>query len=135
MSAASKDVDRHMIPRWRDARTTGALEELDPASAVIARNLGGDDFFDEKIETWHYQHGLGFAGDLVGAALVLGRFEEADEAAKFILSKKHQASSSMQAIAARVLEFEKLPTFEDKKSPSEQRPLLISSIQESRKKL
>ena len=125
-----------MIPRWRDARTTGALGELDPATQMGTRSLeGGGDFFDEKIEIWNHEHGLGFANDLVASALVLGRFEEADEAAKFILSKKDQASSATYAIAARVLDFEKLPVLADKKSPSEQRPLLISTIQESRNKL
>ena len=135
MSAASKDVDRHMIPRWRDARTTGALGELDSATEADARILGGDDLFEEKVDTWNQQHGLGFAGDLVGSALVLGRFEEADEAAKFILSKKDEASTAMYAIAARLLEFEKPPPLDNKLRPSEQRPLLISSIQQSRNKL
>lgn len=124
-----------MIPRWRDARTTGALGELDSATQGEARNLGGEDFFEEKIDLWNQQHGLGFAADLVGSALVLGRFEEADEAAKFIVAKKDKASAAMFAIASRVLDFEKAVPFENKLSPSQQRPLLISTIQESRTKL
>lgn len=135
MSAGLKIEERHMIPRWRDARTTGALGELDPATQGKAKNLGGNDFFDEKIIVWNQQHGLGFAADLVGSALVLGRFEEADEAAKFIVAKKDKGSAAMFAVAARVLDFEKAVPFADKLPPSQQRPLLISTIQESRTKL
>jgi hypothetical protein len=135
MSAELKSQERHMIPRWRDARTTGALGELDSANQGEPKDLGGEDFFDEKVDLWNQQHGLGFAADLVGSALVLGKFEEVDEAAKFVLAKKDTATTAMFSIGERVLDFEKAVPFEDKLSPSQQRPLLISTIQESRTKL
>lgn len=46
---------------------------------------------------------MAFAADLVGAALTLGRFEEADEAAKYVLSRKEEATLPLRLLAERVL--------------------------------
>jgi Tfp pilus assembly protein PilF len=134
VSAALKSQERHVIPRWRDAHTTGALGELDPADAK-PKSLGGDDFFEEKLTSWNHEHGFGFAADLVGSALVLGRFEEADEAARFIIEKKSEVGAAAQLIAARVLGVGEARILEEKPTLRPHRPLLIATIKSSRNRL
>jgi len=76
MSAAERDTQRQVIPRWRDLVSTIAHRELEPV-----RQLDSVSFLpsDEDREGLHQRerefedHGsLSFAADLVSASLVLG---------------------------------------------------------------
>ena len=135
MSAALKPQERHVIPRWRDARTTGQLGELDPSSEKATRIIEGEEFFREKIEAWNRERTLGIASDLLGAALVLRKFEEADDAARYVIASGEKASAPMRAIAERILQIEESIPSDEKPPPSEQRPLLFRAIRGAREML
>jgi tetratricopeptide (TPR) repeat protein len=104
MGAAVSSKERHVIPRWRDSGITAALGELDSAETNVRILDGAAESWNEKLTAWKANRQLAFAADLVGAAVTLGRFEEADDAASYVLSKEADATPSLQLVARRVLE-------------------------------
>jgi tetratricopeptide (TPR) repeat protein len=103
VSAIEANKERHVIPRWRDSFIAGALGELDPASKKLRDIAHSGTSLQEKLEDWAVNRKLAFAADVIGAALTLGKFEEADEAAKYVLSRKEDATLPLRHLAKRVL--------------------------------
>lgn len=97
MSAGKPEGDRDVIPRWRDPKSHANRAELDPLRIEErAQNSVG---LDEREADWREHHTLGFALDLVGAAVVLGSTPAAREAAEEVLVS--QSSSDVARLAAR----------------------------------
>lgn len=94
--------DRKVIPRWRDSRTTTALAELN--SLGCARKLeGAEIFFRDKTYQWKQSQTIFHASDLISAAAVLGRNEDAQEAAKFLADHSSECRQATLRLAMRIL--------------------------------
>lgn len=95
--------ERNIIPRWRDFRTTISIGELNPSGTANESTLPAGDFLADKLQAWNENKTVSFATDLLGAAFVLGRQQEAEEAAKFILLPESGASSAARSLAKRIV--------------------------------
>jgi len=95
---------RLVIPRWRDYRTTVRLDELGYfKSRILKREQSDRDSLTERIHAWETNRTTSFASDLVGAAFVIGEYEKASEAARFLLSEGCNASNVAKEIARKIL--------------------------------
>ena len=101
MAAFHEDPERKVVPRWRSFDTTLALGELLPIVTGITKDTGEQDFLTSKLRRWGRQKGVRAASELVGAAIVLDRADEAIEAAKFL--RIHAATDSARLLAQRLL--------------------------------
>jgi tetratricopeptide (TPR) repeat protein len=96
--------DRHVIPRWRDFKTTLALGELKNSKArkaimsvdreAIARRVGE---FETNRDIWH-------AADLLSSAFVVGDLDAVDLAKKFILENPTRAPKALISLASGLSE-------------------------------
>ena len=103
MAGFNSDQDRKVIPRWRTFRKTLNSKELDP---VIRKNRSEQitcDFLGPKIAEWKENRDLGYAADVVGTAVTLGRGEEVVDAARFLLRRGLDLSPWLRQLAERVL--------------------------------
>lgn len=107
MTTILDDRTRNIIPRWRDYRTTLSLGELGPVGTPVGEDEEGNkeskDYLENKLIDWRAHRSASFAADLVSSALVLGRHEEASDAAKFLLSKNSGATTIVRELAHQVL--------------------------------
>lgn len=103
MDADIEEKNRKVIPRWRDFKTTLALGELHSAIAS-ERAITGNESLAEQLEDWHENRSLAFATDLVGSGFVLGKNDEIDEAANFILSSESHSTELQKRIARQATE-------------------------------
>lgn len=99
MNVDAEERNRNVIPRWRDFRTTLALGELNSSSGIEPRTIILEGSLDEQITDWQNNRSLAFATDLVGSGLVIGRSEEIEEAADFILSARSHATDLQRRVA------------------------------------
>lgn len=102
MTLPLEDRDRNVIPRWRDFRTTVLLREL---SGVEHRDFefpGTAQSLRSKRSAWLANQSPAFATDLLGAAMVLGKGAEAEDAAEFLRAAEG-ASVATREIAAALL--------------------------------
>jgi tetratricopeptide (TPR) repeat protein len=93
--------DRHVIPRWRDFRTTLALGELQDSKE--SEPIGSDDreAIARRLEEFRVDHDLWHAADLLSSAFVVGDLESIDLARKFILSNQDGAPEALISFASR----------------------------------
>lgn len=99
------DPDRRIIPRWRSSRTTAELGELARVEQSQLEVTVPDDDFRRLLEEWRVHQSPSFAADLVGSAFLLGRWEEARDAAELILSDENSSKSvPLRRVAQAVLE-------------------------------
>jgi tetratricopeptide (TPR) repeat protein len=95
---------RRVIPRWRDYRTTVILGELSPSRSIgVTIKQPAPDSLEERIRDWEANKTTSFASDLVGTAFVMGKYDKAIDAARFLLSKECNASKTAKEIARKVL--------------------------------
>ena len=85
MAGFSIDEDRKVIPRWRSFSDALERRELDSVAPPRVHQTVHFDYLAQKIIDWRRNHTVGHAADLVGAAIALGREQEAARAAKFLL--------------------------------------------------
>ena len=86
MAHRPEDEKRSIIPRWRPFADTLASGELN--LSVPRLKTDSDNYsvhFDVKLREWSEYKSLSFARQLVGAAIVHDRHDEARDAARFIL--------------------------------------------------
>jgi hypothetical protein len=102
MSAPASDAHRELLPRWRDLQTTTKLGELTPPQTREPLVPLESDFLTEKITDWQRERSVPFAAEVVGAALVLQRPAEAQEAAEFVLANQVHATPAILDLAARI---------------------------------
>jgi tetratricopeptide (TPR) repeat protein len=99
-----EDKDRNVIPRWRDFRTTIAIGELDTSGeAIQGVEFSEEDALASKIRDWEANKTVPFASDLVSAAFTLGRYEEAADAAAFLLSLDDGVPEAARSLAKRLV--------------------------------
>ncbi len=101
MSSPLSDVQREILPRWRSVSETIAARESMPARTGNITLPA--DFLAEKIVAWQKERSLPFATELIGAAFVLQRNQEAAEAAEFVLAHRNDATPAAVTLAERVL--------------------------------
>jgi tetratricopeptide (TPR) repeat protein len=102
MSSPLSDAQREILPRWRSVRETITAGEIAPArtgNIILAA-----DFLADKISAWQADQSLPFATELIGAALVLHRNEEAEDAAQFVLAHRNDATPAAITLAERLLD-------------------------------
>ena len=103
MAGFSEDKDRNVIPRWRSFGDI--MERLELSSVAPPRTHQSPllDFLDQKIIDWRKHQTVGHASDLVGAALTLGREQEAIGAAQFLLRDRLNVSHWARELAEKAL--------------------------------
>jgi tetratricopeptide (TPR) repeat protein len=128
LSQFLSDDTRRVVPRWRDSRTTAAIGELRSLGGQARRLPSEDTSFDEKLQEWQDNHAIATATELVGAAFVLGREGDAEDAAQYLLSQDLSRAPAIQSIATKVLQngsnqvsvrYELLPSEVDQSRPEE----------------
>jgi len=95
-------TDRNIIPRWRNFQTTAALGQLDspPAKRPMSFEYHS---IAERIQDFKLNPTPWVASDLVSAAFVVGRREQAVEAAKFIIQNQARCPPASVWLAERTL--------------------------------
>lgn len=93
---------RRVIPRWRDAKTTLTTGELLVPQTSSHREISGLDLFQEKLKIWRAQGGIEFAAEVVTAAISQELYDDAIDAAEFLISK-NDTKSTVISIAKQVL--------------------------------
>jgi len=98
------DKDRNVIPRWRDFHTTVAIGEISSSEDFQSQwDVDETDSLIPKLWAWQTYKSVPFAADLVASAFVLGRYAEADEAARFILEQQNNVTDSLRGVAYKLL--------------------------------
>ena len=103
MAGFSIDEDRKVIPRWRSFSDALELRELDSVAPPRVHQTVHFDYLAQKIIDWRRNHTVGHAADLVGAAIALGREQEAARAAKFLLQDNLNVSPWARELAEKAL--------------------------------
>ncbi|HYO75125.1 MAG TPA: hypothetical protein VE010_01580, partial [Thermoanaerobaculia bacterium] len=106
MSAAGRDGDRQVIPRWRDLARTVAHRELGPtrtrvvaAAQPSAEELRG---LEERQQEFATHRTLSFAADLLSASIVLGPTPETLAAARLISSDRRSSAMVLDTASSVV---------------------------------
>ncbi len=98
------DKERTVIPRWRDFRTTVAIGELkSSAESEPALQFPKGDFLASKVRDWSNNKDIPHAADLVSAAFVLKRYQDAREAAEFLIAKREHVPSTVKSFAYQII--------------------------------
>lgn len=95
-------IARKLIPRWRDFSTTIALGELDPIASEAKEFDSGT--LLEKQHSWEQNRTVWHAADLIGAAFVIGKPEQAVDAANFLLTHPSEVPAPALTLAQRILD-------------------------------
>jgi tetratricopeptide (TPR) repeat protein len=98
LSGFIEEKDRKIVPRWRSFSRTVARGEFDSlrSRSTPARR---DEAFEKKLREWEQNPTLPFATEVVAGAVVLGREQEAGDAANFVISMGDNASPSVRRLA------------------------------------
>lgn len=102
MSIAAHEGKRNVIPRWRSLVVTASLGELDQRRERLTvdselSSLRAD------LARWEATKSLALAGDLIGAALVLGETELVTRPAEFLLERADVLPPSVASVASLAL--------------------------------
>ena len=103
MAGFSEDKDRNVIPRWRSFGDPMDRRELSSVAPPPTHQSPSFDFLAQKIIDWRKCQTVGHASDLVGAALTLGRGQEAIGAAKFLLQDSLNVSTWSKELALQIV--------------------------------
>lgn len=99
MTAAPSAGDRHVIPRWRSLAQTIVAGEF--AAGPQRALTSAAEFGLLRAESdWRGTQTVSYASEFVGAALVLGVPERAEQAAEFLAESQHSTSTRALAGAA-----------------------------------
>ncbi len=107
MSSINEDRARQVVPVWRSFSKTTGRGELSSAGAPIESHFD-DSMVASLRKEWEETPILPIAADLVSAALTLGRFDAAREAAQSIITDA-SATSCAKEVAELYLERGNLP--------------------------
>ena len=103
MTGFVPDKDRKVIPRWRTFDATLRMGELDSVVPPSAHETAVVDFLASKRAEWQRHGTPGHAADFVGAAIALGRGNEATKAAKFLLRNDISTSDWVRELAKQAV--------------------------------
>jgi cytochrome c-type biogenesis protein CcmH/NrfG len=95
-----EDIDRRLIPRWRNSAALGSGAEL--ASLKSGPVAVSTEAFIAKLDEWQRDRSLGVAVDLLTSAVALSRHDQAREAADFVLKNAARVSDAVLRIAHQV---------------------------------
>ncbi len=95
-------TERQIIPRWRDFVTTAQLGELDSLNRS-QRNLPAGWTIGDKRSEWLKHRTVWHAADFLGTALVIGKPQEAYDAAQFLLEHAGNAPRPAVLLARHVV--------------------------------
>lgn len=102
MSVIPPDKDRRLIPRWQPSQRSIEAGELSSVGTVPPHKLEGI-YFEERKREWEETRALEVAAELVGSAIVLGRMNEVEAAARLIADTKSDTTPILREMALRVL--------------------------------
>lgn len=103
MAGFNSNKNRKVIPRWRTFDETLKLGELGSYSPPRSHKKVAVDFLFSKVIDWQKHRTKVHAAELVGAAIVLGRESECEEAANFLLQDDVSSSLWVRELASRAL--------------------------------
>ena len=103
MAGYRADLDRRVVPRWRRFDESLWRGELDPSIPPQERVSTSGDPLARKLADWFRHRTVAHASDVAGAALVLGRPEDAREPAEFLLRTEDGVSQWAKELASHVL--------------------------------
>ena len=109
MSTAIENIDRTIVPRWRDSAITASTGELGTFLAIAPSDVPTSfQDLEERIADWRRNRVFGVAADLMSAAFVLGATDnrEVEEAALFVLESKTYAPKPVLELALYIIEGE-----------------------------
>lgn len=98
---------RRLVPRWRSLATTLRSKELSTPGRLVRSPAVGTDLHPEllmRLERWQLNPGLVTAAELVEAAIVEGREQEAVDAARRLVNIDKQAAPLIRDTAAKLLQ-------------------------------
>jgi hypothetical protein len=72
-----ENLNRSLIPRWRPFAVTATVGELGPTKGGSGSTSLTYSDFEEKVQDWRDNRSVSFACQLIDAAIVHRRFEEA----------------------------------------------------------
>ena len=121
MAGFNSNKDRKVVPRWRTFDETLKLGELGSYSHPRSHKKVARDFLFSKVMDWQKYRTKVHAAELVGAAIVLGRESECEEAAKFLLQGDISSSLWVRELARRALRLQS--TDQSSNSPGVQQEL------------
>ena len=105
MAGFLTNIERRVIPRWRRFNDALKLKELAFIAPALPRETTPiADFLAQKIVDWRKHQTIGHATDFVGAAIALGKSQEAITAAKFLVKQNRNVSPWAIELAEYVLE-------------------------------
>lgn len=130
-----QEGERRIIPRWRDSFATmmaGELNSITPSSSQIINDKRD---LLEKVSSWQLNKNRTFASDLLGTAIATGEYEEAKEAAQFLLEQGDVVPTPVKHMVERVLSLSS--TLEDEQFElfQPQTELLRNGIHDTRLRL
>ena len=94
--------NRLVIPRWREFQTTAKSKEL-AKSRISPAVTPASVSIKKQIDDWNTDKSVANAIGLVNSAYIVGRNDEAIEAAKFIVDKCKDGQSPVLQIAKKIL--------------------------------
>lgn len=98
MSLALSKQERRAIPKWRDSYTSAALGES--ASSVIKNTADIDiNYFNEIQKHWEKNKSITTAAELIGAAHVYAKTDQAIDAAKYIIDNNKKTTPTILNLA------------------------------------
>ncbi len=103
MTEHIEDRVRHIIPRWRSAATTLQQGELAQTRKNIPRNPPDLRDLHEHFEVWRHTKTPTAAGELLASAIVANSYDNAYEAADFIIREHRSTFPLLFDLAKRVV--------------------------------
>ena len=113
--------DRHVVPRWRDFKTTLALGELKNSREAEPISQEDKDAIARRVEEFRIDEDIWHAADLLSSAFVVGDLEGAEIARTFILANRVGAPKSLISLASGTLEADELATLASPEENARQR--------------
>jgi tetratricopeptide (TPR) repeat protein len=92
--------DRHIVPRWRDFRTTLSLGELQDAKERPPIASDDKNAVAHRVQEFEANRDIWHAADLLSSAFVIGDSESAQIARNFILNNASVAPKSLHLFAS-----------------------------------
>lgn len=102
MSVTQPDKDRRLLPRWQASNQSiaaGELSTIEPAQVTEFDTT----HFEERRREWERVRSLEVAAELVGSALVLGRTNEVQPAARLLADSRSDVSPALHEMALHAL--------------------------------
>jgi|GEM_PF-2381533 hypothetical protein len=99
MASLTKNINRNVVPNWRDYRTTAELGEI---GGYKVTNTEIPLFsINDYIDAWKENKTIPYAGDLISAGIMNGKKNNSEviNAAKFIIENEDSAPKSLLNVA------------------------------------